>query len=145
MVVPVKCLENRIMKIVKCAIRRHFDQSIQLRYANYRNSELVYSHFISYAVNARHKWRAGSTLRYVKRKLADIKQSLQKPHNTARPSSCHCYAATSPGSSQPGKTRTPGWTFRALARILARSTPSRTRSFSIAEMVAWGIPVSADN
>jgi len=51
MVVPVKCLENRIMKIVKCAILRYFDQSIQLRYANYRNSEFVYSHFITYAVN----------------------------------------------------------------------------------------------
>jgi len=55
------------------------------------------------------------------------------------------YAAASLGSSQPGKTRTPGWTFRVLARILARSTPSRTRSFSIAEMVAWGIPVSFDS
>ena len=28
---------------------------------------------------------------------------------------------------------------------LARSTPSRARSFSIAEMVAWGMPVSLAN
>jgi len=33
------------------------------------------------------------------------------------------YAAASSGSSQPGKTRTPGWHFRARARTFARSTP----------------------
>jgi hypothetical protein len=52
------------------------------------------------------------------------------------------YAAAFLGSSQPGKTSTPGWHFNARARTFARSTPRRTRSFSIAEMVACGIPVS---
>src|SRR4030067_421367 len=47
-----------------------------------------------------------------------------------------CYAATFPGSSHPGNTSTPGWHLSALARTLARSTPNRTRSFSIADMVA---------
>jgi len=43
------------------------------------------------------------------------------------------------GSSHPGKTSTPGWTFNASASTFARSTPRRTRSFSTAEMVACGI------
>lgn len=56
-----------------------------------------------------------------------------------------CYAAASPGNSQPGKTSTPGWHLNARARTLARSTPRRTRSFSMAEMVACGMPVSRAN
>jgi len=48
------------------------------------------------------------------------------------------YAVASLVSSQPGKTRTPGWTFRALPRNLARSTPSWTRSFSMKSRFALG-------
>src|ERR1035438_2543354 len=45
-------------------------------------------------------------------------------------------AADSRSTSQPGKTKTDGWHFRARARVLTRSTPSRMRSFSIADSVA---------
>src|SRR3990167_1727333 len=44
--------------------------------------------------------------------------------------------------SQEGKTRTAGWHLRARAKTLARSTPKLILSFSIAEMVDWGIPVA---
>lgn len=54
-----------------------------------------------------------------------------------------CYAADSLATSQPGNTSTAGWHLRARARILARSTPRLTRPFSIAEMVACGMPVSS--
>lgn len=53
-----------------------------------------------------------------------------------------CYAAMF-SSSQPGKTRTAGWQFSALARILARSTSKLARLFSIADMVDCGMLVSA--
>jgi len=45
-------------------------------------------------------------------------------------------AAELRATSHPGKTRTAGWHFRARARVLARSTPSLMRSFSIADRVA---------
>lgn len=51
------------------------------------------------------------------------------------------YAAFSVGTTQPGNTSTPGWHFKARARALARSTPKRTRSFSMAEIVACERPV----
>jgi hypothetical protein len=43
-IVPVEGLENRIMKIIKSAILRCLNYSIQLWYPYYGNSELVYSH-----------------------------------------------------------------------------------------------------
>ena len=46
MIVPVECLENRIMKIIKSAIFGSLNCAIQLWYPYYRNSELVYSHAI---------------------------------------------------------------------------------------------------
>jgi len=52
------------------------------------------------------------------------------------------YAADSFFTSQPGKTRTAGWTVSARAMTLARSRPRLILSFSIAEIVDWGIPVS---
>ena len=55
------------------------------------------------------------------------------------------YAARSSGTSQPGNTSTAGWHLRARAKTLARSTPKFTRPFSMAEMVACGMPVSADS
>jgi len=43
-ILPVECLKNRIMEIIKGAVLRGLNYSIQLWYAYYRNSERVYSH-----------------------------------------------------------------------------------------------------
>ena len=43
--------------------------------------------------NARHKWRAGSSLGVdFKDTAATTDQISSKPQDNARPSSCHCYA-----------------------------------------------------
>ena len=49
-------------------------------------------------------------------------------------------AAESSWASQPGNTSTAGWHLRALARVLARSTPRLILPRSIAEIVDCGMP-----
>jgi len=44
--------------------------------------------FHSLAYNVRHKWRASTSLEYVKGTSVEIKQDSSDPQDIARPSSC---------------------------------------------------------
>ena len=43
------------------------------------------------AIGDTHKWRAGASPEDVETTSTDTNQNSPKPHDTARPSSCHCY------------------------------------------------------